>query len=439
MAVHTYKALPHQWQVLNSRRPMIFLGGGVGTGKTDVGAMWILHQVQRMPPGVLGLICANSYGQLIDSTLRKVYRNLQAAGLKLEPAQLPGSHRPFTLRIRVGNHWAEILCRSLESVELLAGIEVGWWWADETWQSSRAAIDLLMARLRDPRAPHHQALMTTTLDEPGGWMHEMVVSRHDPEWMEVIYASTYDNAHNLPAHYIESLKKSYHPRLFERMVLAKWVSLAEGAIYHGFDRRRHVDDSLEFDPHLPIIWSHDFNIGSGKPMSSVICQQRRVRGGPRGGVRPELHVLDEIVLETADTTAAIAEFRARQYGFPDDRVWIFGDASGRARDTRSGHTDYTLLRAAGFHRQQVAGCNPPVRNRHNAVNSLLGSADGDCRLRLHPRCRTLAKGLETVRLHPGSGYQEEESYEQHVTTALGYLVCELFPPVTASSLPAFWK
>lgn len=415
-----YHALPHQLAVLRSDKRYVFLGGGVGSGKTDVGSLWTLSRVSSTPRGVLGLIAANSYSQLLDSTVRNFYRNLKQWGVSFTPEELPKTRGPFNIAVNVGTHTVEILCRSLENYAMLAGIEFGWEWVDECFLARREAMDVLMARLRDARMPN-QMLLTTTLDEPGSWMHEMFVERCDPALMDVFYASTWDN-HHLPPEYVEGLRALYDDKLFARMVEARWVSLAGGAIYYNFDRRTHLSGETGFDPALPILWSHDFNIGQGKPMSSVLAHLRK---GPDG---PRLEVFDEIVMDTADTNDAVREFMARPW-LEQSRagVIVYGDAAGRARDTRSKKTDYLILSQAGFSRQKVPRANPPIRRRHNTVNALLKDAASRVRLAIHPRCTVLAKGLETARLLPGSGYLEDDSLrEQHVTTALGYLCCREF-------------
>ena len=51
------------------------------------------------------------------------------------------------------------------------------------------------------------------------------------------------------------------------------------------------------------------------------------------------------------------------------------------------------------------------------MNAMLKAADGTVSLFIHPRCKTLLRGLETVKLKPGAQYVETETREQHVTTA----------------------
>jgi hypothetical protein len=61
------------------------------------------------------------------------------------------------------------------------------------------------------------------------------------------------------------------------------------------------------------------------------------------------------------------------------------------------------------------------------MNAMLKAADGTVSTPIHPRCRTLLRGLETVKIKPGVNYVEHGTREQYVTIAPGYLVTRLFP------------
>jgi hypothetical protein len=451
-----YKALSHQKSALMCDKKNIFLGGGVGCGKTDTGSVWTRRKVNSTPPDVVGMIVANSYSQLIDSTLRNMYKNFNNWGLDVLPETLPRGHKPFSIKIWNGiqGHWVEILCRSLDSYQLLSGTEVGWVWVDECWMTKKEAIDVLVARLRDDRMgveeipyksgtikiPGNQILYTTTLDEPDTWMYELFVENFDPTEMEVFYATTYDNEVNLPAGYIDTLKAMYTKQMFARMVMSKWVSASEHLIYHAFDRKLHESTRAEFDDNLPIIWTHDFNIGVDKPMSSALGQLKKGRhvidvnketGKVNYIVRPEVHWFDEIVIDTADTNDIVNEFKSRQWYKEAQRknlpIIIYGDASGKSRDTRSKTTDYKILQDAGFTDQRQPLANPRIRDRHNSVNAMLQNALGDVRTKIHPRCKTIIRGLETTHLKPGAQYLEVETKSQHVTTAIGYYYAKEWP------------
>lgn len=429
-----YDALLHQSQCYLSEKRHVVLFGGVGSGKTDFDSLWIfkkLKEVEDWPQDkAQAIICANTYDQLIHSTIRNIFGNWRKWGIYFEPNDVPKSGRPFTLRVVVNGQWRDLLCRSLDQPESLRGTEVGFAVVDEAVGTTVEAVGVVNARVRATEQPLNQILYSTTKDEPTHWMHEMFVENFDPNTMHIVEAETADNPH-LPPDYIDGLRATYSERQFQREVLNMWVALAEGQIYYSFERGIHVDIAAEYDDDYPVIWTHDFNVGTdskgkSKPMSSVLGQEKR--GTYDGRRRLEAHAFDEIVIDSSDTGDACEEFFAR-YGTTIDpeQVIICGDASGRAKDTRSKTSDYGILLEYGFKVQDVPRANPALRTRHNRCNGLLKNAAGDVRARLHPRCKTLAKGLETVRLKPGATYLELETREQHVTTAWGYWIARRFP------------
>jgi len=401
----------------------IFITGN--SGKTEVGSYWTAKKLPEIPPGVIGIIVANSYAQLIDSTCRNLYKNLKKWGAWFTPKELPKHSQPFNIQIWNGKHWCEILCRSLDNYELLSGVEAGWAWADEVYGSKKEALDVLQARIRDTRM-FNQLLFTTTLDEPTSPLYDRVVDNYNEEFDEVVYATTYSNTY-LPPGYIKRLKASYSVPMFKRMCLAQWVSLYSGLIYAAFSRANNVTEEAEFDPALPILWGHDFNIGQDKPISSCLAHIKQGKD-PEGKPRPELHFFDEIIIDSADTNDVVQEMQGKAYlAQTKNKVIVYGDAAGKARDTRSKKSDYIILAESGFKLQKVPMANPPIRERHNSVNAMLHNANGDIRIKINPRCKTLIKGFETVKAKKGAHYIEEETREQHVTTAAGYLIHKEFP------------
>jgi len=218
----------------------------------------------------------------------------------------------------------------------------------------------------------------------------------------------------LPIRFFRNLLARYPLRMIQAYVGGKFVNLKTNRIYYEFDREDHLDQDLVLNPHHPICWTHDFNVD---PMSSAILQR----------YKDDQEIHDEIIIEGAAITDALEEFRNRGYdkwleqnGGPG--VIIYGDATGSHRDTRSKTSDYGLLRTHGFTNQKVRKSNPPIRHRHNSANGRLRNALGEMHLRIHPRCKTLIRGLEVVGYKPGS-YLEEDIREQHVTAAWSYF-CE---------------
>ena len=454
-----YDLLPFQAKALMAEHPMIFVGAGIGSGKTDMAGAWAWMRVRESPPDVKGVIAANSYGQLYDSTLDNILQNWREWQVRFEPKNLPAANRPIDLMVyndKLG-HWVKVRCRSLEKWKLLSGQENGWYIEDEAQDASVDGFSMLEERNRDKRMPGgNRALIITNLDDPSSWIYSRFHETHEPtrrgglklctadgcgegcrhwQWSEndeelIIYASTFVNLKNLPDDYIRKQMRAMDTSRFDRRVVSLWHTKGSGAIYHAFNRAQHVTDEAEFDPALPILWTHDFNIGQDKPMSSALCQVKKADG------RIVLDVFDELILDSTDTNDSVSEFEERGWNkFP---VVVYGDASGKAKDTRSKTTDYGILRKRGYGNQRVPKANPPIRTRHNIVNARLKNAQGDIGLRLHPRVRALSKGLETVKIRKGAQYLEEESREQHVTTALGYLCCVEFPEHPRTRAQDLW-
>ncbi len=421
-----FLARPYQYKVLRSKKPIIALVSGVGAGKTTVSSMWALQQCRRSKPGEQGLIAAQTYQVLIDATLTNFYAYCREYGIPIVPKKKPMRAHPVTIQVKLHrSHWTTIYCRSLTNYEALSGTEIAWAVIDEAFMSSMEAFALVQARLRGNDT--NQCLISTTPPDPSHWLYDFLVNNFKPELMDYFAARTIENAKNLPKGYIERLKILYDKRLYDRMLNAMWISLNTDRIYHNFDRDVHVtDELLKIDPNCEyVLWAHDFNCAEGKPMSSIVAQLHYKQSPLTGLVRYELHVIDEIIIEKSSTYEAVHEFEARYSDRYKHKVMVYGDPAGKATDTRSKKSDYDIMQAYGYVNQNVAISHPPIRTRHNTVNSLLKNVEGDVRIFISPKCKTLIKGLNTVRNKTGTQI-EHETYEQHVTTALGYLCCQEF-------------
>jgi hypothetical protein len=152
-------------------------------------------------------------------------------------------------------------------------------------------------------------------------------------------------------------------------------------------------------------------------MSSVVAQK----------VGDEIHVLDEIVLRRATTEDACLEFEKR-FGYLEQEILIYGDASGAAMQT-TGSTDYEIIRDFFKARamrmcQNVQRANPAVRERIAVVNSRLRNANGDARLFIDPKCKELIADFEQVCYREDSLQvdKEKDRMRTHLSDALGYLI-----------------
>jgi hypothetical protein len=206
---------------------------------------------------------------------------------------------------------------------------------------------------------------------------------------------------------------------FRQLYDAEWVDWNQLPAY-GFDRGRHVQPHAD-DPSLDLDLSCDFNVD---PMCWTIGQHKGL----------EAWEIDELVLEGGATTQAAADEFVRRYADPKRNVEIYGDASGKARTTKSLNTDYEIIRTVltpHFNevRMSVPASNPGVGERLNAVNALLMPADGSApRYTVDPSCKTLINDLARVSLRPGTRDLDKRNKRlTHASDAAGYRLASLYP------------
>jgi hypothetical protein len=276
--------------------------------------------------------------------------------------------------------------------------------------------EILMRIGRLRHIPEKFIICATNPDDPSHWVYDRFwTGKHDKR--HVYLSNTFDNPF-LPESYVEDLRKNLSPREARRMLYGEWLELTREVIYHeynpefNFTTKRYTPN-----PMFPIFWSHDFNIGEGKPMSSLFFQY----------IRDTIHVFDEIVIQGARTQDVCEEALARNLISPEYRYVITGDAAGRHNDTRSKASDYQIIKSfmanlnpARRFDISTPMSNPPVRSRHTLLNAYCKNDLGQHRLMIY-NCPTVDKGLRLTKLKSGGSYIEDDSKDyQHITTALGY-------------------
>jgi hypothetical protein len=96
--------------------------------------------------------------------------------------------------------------------------------------------------------------------------------------------------------------------------------------------------------------------------------------------------------------------------------------------TRSIKSDYDIIE--GFlskysktlnFEMRVPRSNPPLRRRHNLVNAYFSNENNQVRLLVYDKW--VDKGFRLTAFKKGSGLIEDDNLpEQHVTTAIGYMI-----------------
>ena len=242
----------------------------------------------------------------------------------------------------------------------------------------------------------------------------------------VYYSVTTDNPF-LPKWYLEHLRTTLTEKEYKRMALGQWLYLSTDTIYYSYNSKIHYHQDKEFplDINYEMRLAFDFNIGTGKPQSSILMQwNTRTK---------TFYIIDEVIIEGLRTLDVMNEWANRgyfdhKYNLP---IIVHGDASGSNRDTRGTRSDFDQIEKylANYERPDreplefeidVPKSNPRIRDRHNLINGLLKNAEGRVSILLSKKCKTLDEGLTKTKLKENGQFVEIEDYYQHVTTALGY-------------------
>ena len=231
----------------------------------------------------------------------------------------------------------------------------------------------------------------------------------------LIRASTYSNARNLPAGYIESLKRSYPSQLIAAYLEGQFVNLTAGAVYPDFGRdANHTSEVIADGEELHI--GLDFNVYNCTAVVGVIRF-----GFPR--------ILGELV-KMRDTPHVIQTIKEK---FPSHKINIYPDASGNSNKTiNATESDILLLKRAGF-AVHVPTKNPFVKERVMAVNGLICNAAGDRRLLINTLAApTLTECLEQ-QIYDKNGEPDKSDGKDHAPDALGYFIHFRWPIVKPTS------
>lgn len=224
----------------------------------------------------------------------------------------------------------------------------------------------------------------------------------------IIQAPTESNPH-LPDGYIDSLRDIYPEALLQAYLMGEFVNLTSGSVYHTFSRTLNNSDAVEQrGEHLHV--GMDFNV---QAMSAVI---HVIRDGDPIAVGELTGVLD--------TPAMIELLKVR---YPDHKLTIYPDASGKGRKTVDASTnDLALLRQAGFS-VQVDNANPSVRDRVLAMCSAFCNAKGERKYRVNvKRCPEYTSCLEQ-QAYDKHGAPDKTQGLDHAPDGAGYFIHRMYP------------
>lgn len=397
----------------------VLLSGSIGSSKSLVAAHMVVTHCLLYPKSRVG-IGRLALPQLKATLCNKIREHLFETGIEYKYFESSGNFEFANGSEIKAISWADNNLVKLGSMEFSAfAIE------ELTETKNTKAYDVILQRTnRLPHVKEPWVLSCTNPDSPSSPWYKKLITSDSPQ-VKVFYSNTFDNPY-LPPSYIENLKGRLDERMAQRMLYGKWLEIYTEVVYFSYTSENFVKSEYKVDTKYPIRLSWDFNIGQGKPLSLVLMQYITEKD--------QWHIFDEVIVDGQRTLDSLEEAAARGLlDFPT-RYIIHGDASGKNNDTRSFGSDYTIIEKfldnyqnnrgqKIIYTKDIPSKNPPIRERHNAMNSYIKNANGQKKLFVYKKAPTCDEGLRLTKLKSrGQFLEDDKDRYQHCTTAIGYAV-----------------
>lgn len=301
-----------------------------------------------------------------------------------------------------------VALRGADNEDSLRGVSLSSLVIDEAAYVKQTAWEMVLRpALSDQGGP---AWFITT---PAGlnWFHDLWEQAHTQnDWQTFSYTTV--EGGNVPPEEVEAARRTLDERTFRQEYLASFETLS-GRVYPDFSDDNITTDVV--DTGGDILWGTDFNVSV---MAGVLASR----------VGDTIHIWDELAVKQSNTDEVCTLLKQR---FPNRRIVAYPDPTGSARKTSAaGETDHGIIRRYGF--QCITPKHPwAVKDKINATNWMIRTADGHLKLFIHPRCKHTIKALKNVTYKQGADdYVIDKSAGiEHWTDGLGYLVLGAFNPL----------
>ncbi len=401
--------------------------GGYGSGKTFSGALLGILLSQKFP-GIRGLVGAQTYTLVRDTTLQTYFEHLDNMGF-VEDIDYEWSSSLQKLTFRNGS---EISFKHFDEPNKLKSLNLGFVEIEEMSDIPYDTFLILLSRMRQKikkswKNFKYRIFGHTNPEMCRGWIYKTFMVNPPPNY-RLITAPTTQNIY-LPEGYCEELKKLYDEQYYNIFVLAQTGEYHKGLVVKDFTDENIKE--ISYQPEMDLHISCDFNVD---PMAWVLAHK----------TEDKVFYFDEIVLENTTTSKTCEEF-CRRYPNHKGRIIVNGDASGDNRSCTSEYTNYVIIKKMllqhGYDVDiKIKPYNPPIKNRIMAFNAKVRSADGEICLFVDPKCEKLLYNIYNLRYKEGSSQIDIPTFQQiklskelkflsHPMDAASYLV-DFYWPIT---------
>lgn len=340
----------------------LVLPGGAGSGKSIFSADKIVNRV--LCEEGHKFLCLRKVGDTVEES---IFAELQAAiefrecthEFKVNKTKHSFYHTP------TGN-W--ILCKGLDDVAKVKSIKgITGMWLEEATEFEETDFDQLNLRIRGEKLNYIQYILSFNPIDENHWLKKRFIDKHDPNCTVLI--TTYKDNQFLTQEDIDQLLSlaGRNQLFFDVYVLAKWgIVVKSNKFFYAFSNEKHIIDSYEPNPHLPITVSFDFNV---TPMTAIVAQQVT-----------DLNcvVFDELKIQTGSTEEMCELIKAKYIQWLYN-MQITGDSTGynREKARRGNINSYIVIKEELQLSDRdilVKGKNPENKDARVLCNSVLQHA-----------------------------------------------------------------
>lgn len=401
--------------------------GGYGSGKTFAGSLLGILLALKFP-GIRGLVGAQTYTLVRDTTLQTYFEHLDNFGFT-EGKDYDWSSSLQKLTFKNGS---EILFRHFDEPNKLKSLNLGFVEIEEMSDIPYDTFKMLLGRMRQKvkkcwKDFTYRIFGHTNPETCRGWVYKTFKENKSPNY-RLISAPTTQNIY-LPKGFCDELKKVYDEQYYNIFVLAQNGEYNNGLVIKDFSDENIKE--ITYQPEMDLHISCDFNVD---PMCWVFAHK----------TDDKVFYFDEIAMENTTTAKACDEFY-RRYPNHKGKIIVNGDASGDNRSCTSEYTNYVIINKKllqfGYDVEiQIKAFNPPIKNRIMAFNSKVRSANGEVCLFVDKKCEKLLYNIYNLKYKEGSSKIDIPTYQQikqskelkflsHPMDAASYLV-DFYWPIT---------
>lgn len=401
--------------------------GGYGSGKTFAGSLLGILLALKFP-GIRGLVGAQTYTLVRDTTLQTYFEHLDNFGFT-EGKDYDWSSSLQKLTFKNGS---EILFRHFDEPNKLKSLNLGFVEIEEMSDIPYDTFKMLLGRMRQKVKKSwkdftYRIFGHTNPETCRGWVYKTFKENKSPNY-RLISAPTTQNIY-LPKGFCDELKKVYDEQYYNIFVLAQNGEYNNGLVIKDFSDENIKE--ITYQPEMDLHISCDFNVD---PMCWVFAHK----------TDDKVFYFDEIAMENTTTAKACDEFY-RRYPNHKGKIIVNGDASGDNRSCTSEYTNYVIINKKllqfGYDVEiQIKAFNPPIKNRIMAFNSKVRSANGEVCLFVDKKCKKLLYNIYNLKYKEGSSKIDIPTYQQikqskelkflsHPMDAASYLV-DFYWPIT---------